>query len=295
MGAQPSLGRVRSLPKPCHSSHLRTLRHPAPPFHHVPARPGCCRLREARRFDTRGGDDCCHRKSMNIPPFFLTHTINKKLGFSTMAMLVYKTIKLFEGWKDGNIHIFELNFEHKSKFLKGFVLKYLWLMEFSKLHNLTIQERWAMSNNFKPPPKWSTLNPAPNPVRIPPNKAFHRRPPGSKWFWKLFQVNRSFRTLSSPHVLPKNRFVTKTSILSWSPKFAMQKKIKNSPYPQKIYWTHFWWKIQHLFRDVETTPYSQLDHRCFREFGNPKHPRWNRVVDRCLNWMLPLQYMNNGC
>ena len=97
--------------------------------------------------------------------------------------------------------------------------------------------------------------PCPQPCENPP------KPQGSKWFWKLFQVNRSFRTLSSPQVLPKDSFVTKTSILSWRPKLGMQKKTEFT-ISAKICWTPFWWKIQHLFRDVDTTPYLQLDHRC---------------------------------
>lgn len=102
-------------------------------------------------------------------------------------------------------------------------------MEFSKLQVAEYPtwqsrkgEQWATISS--PPPKWSTLNPAPNPVRIPPNRK-DLNGSGNSFRWT--EVFGPFRV---------HKYCPK--IVLWQRpqsylKFAMQEKIKNSPYPQK--------------------------------------------------------------
>ena len=68
--------------------------------------------------------------------------------------------------------------------------------------------------------------------------------------------------------------------LSWRPKFGMQKKQLNSPYPIRKNMLNSCLMENPTFTPWcgKKTPYSQLDHRWSREFGNLKHPRWNMVL-----------------
>ncbi len=139
-------------------------------------------------------------------------------------------------------------------------------MKFSKLQGGRIIQldnpgnpRKMMVHNWTlPPTLWES-----------PTQAFGRpdMDPNGDSSQSLFQVNKSSRTLSSPHDRDLNP-ILKAKI--WYAKkiekncWSFRHHIRNA-----MFWTHVCWKIQHFFGDLKKLQCSQLDHRCVWGVGRP--------------------------